>query len=254
MPEIIKTKSGGVTTAYLLFAVLATVTFGLALSDLSFIYFAILILSAFALSAMVSTGSAQKKLAGIGWSDQNISMAIPYGVLGGLFTIFIGAFLLRLTPQTSSMIAPDFSATASIVSGSIIPVSFAVAFNIIGQWLITAPAEEAGYRIVAPFAALSAFGNEFVAFGIATFLWIFTHVPAYVSQNAPQAMYLILVILALVTIFLIKVTGSIMSAIVAHATYNTIVIMMAAPSDGITIIVILAIFMVLLYIWNRGRK
>lgn len=254
MPEIIKTKSGGITTAYLLFAVLATVTFGLALNDLSFLYFAILILLAFALSAMADKGSPQKNLETIGWSDRNISQAIPYGIAGGLLTIFIGSYLLRLTPQASSLIAPDFSATASILTGVIIPSSYAISFNIIGQWLIVAPAEEAGYRIVAPFAALSALGSEFLAFGIATILWIFSHVPAYVSQNAPNSMYAVLLVLATVTILLIKITGTVMSAIVAHGTYNSIILLMSSPSNTTTLFIMMAIFLILIYIWFRSSK
>lgn len=254
MPEIIKTKSGGVTTAYMIFAALATVTFGLALNDISFLYFAVLILLAFVLSAMSDKGSPQKNLASIGWSDRNIGQAIPYGIAGGLLVVFIGSVLLKLTPQSSSIIAPDFSATASIMVGAIIPASYALSFNIIGQWLITAPAEEAGYRIVAPFAAMSAFGSELIAFAIATLLWIFSHVPAYLSQNAPNSMYLVLIVLSIVTISLIKITGTVMSAIVAHGTYNTIVLIMSSPSDSGTLFVMMAIFFTLIYIWFRGRK
>lgn len=254
MPEIIKTKSGGVTTAYMIFAALATVTFGLALGDLSFLYFAVLILLAFVLSAMSDKGSAQKNLSSIGWSDHNISLAIPLGIAGGIITIFIGAFIFRLTPQTSSMIAPDFSATASILTGAVIPAAYALSFNVIGQWLITAPAEEAGYRIVAPFAAMSAFGNEILAFAIASLLWIFTHVPAYVSQNAPNSMYLVLAVFSIVAIALIKITGTVMSAIVAHGTYNTLVLIMSSPLDSTIFIVILSILFILLFIWVRGKK
>ncbi len=254
MPEIIKTKTGGVTTAYLIFAALATVTFGLALNDLSFLYFAVLILLAFGLSATSDKGSPQKNLESIGWSDRNISQAIPFGIAGGILTVFIGAIVFKLTPQTSSLIAPDFSATAFIVIGSVIPASYALSFNIIAQWIIVAPGEEAGYRIVAPFAAMSAFGSELIAFGIASVLWIFTHVPAYVSQNAPNSMYLVLAVFSIIAIALIKLTGTVMSAIVAHGTYNTIVLIMASPPDSTTMFVMLAILFALLFIWFRGKK
>jgi hypothetical protein len=247
-----------VTTGYLIFSGLATILYALSISDNTYLVFGILLLFTFALAASVGgKGNTDSDLEAIGWSDKNMDKVIPLGIAGGFLALIVGSFIISLTARNTASTVPDFSAAASILpmyTASIIPPTIAVSVNIMAQWLIVAPSEEAAYRILAPFAGVAVFKNTIIAYVFAAILWLATHINAYTMQGTPRSMYLVLFVIAMITTGLFWYTGNAISGIIAHGVFNTGVIIMAGNAGKPAMIVVFVILAVLSYGWFVGKN
>src|SRR5659263_46700 len=205
------------TTGFLILSSLSIVILTLMFKDPLYIVFAIPIIMVFALAASVGgKGSSDSDLAAIGLSNKHMNVAVPIGILGGIVAVFLAGIITSFTAQ-SAAIVPDFS-SVTLLSVSIISPSVAMSVNIIAQWLVVAPSEEAGYRILAPYAGQAIFKNLGFAWIFASLLWLATHVPTFIAQGVPNSMYLVLLMISTITIGLLWYTGNIISTIITHAT------------------------------------
>ncbi len=250
-----KTDSGSATTGYLILSGLTVVLFALAFKDPMYLVFGIPLAFIFTLGASSDKsgkGSVDEDLEAVGWSEKGMELAIPLGIIGGMAVLFLGGIMTRYTADTASILVPDFSGIAKLTTATVIPASLALSVNIASQWLCVAPAEEALARVLAPFAFIKIFKNVIIAFILAAFFWMLMHVPTYIAQGANQSMYLVLLLLAFITTSLYVFTKNLMSAIVAHGTFNTGVLLSASNFDSGTIYVILIIIAILIYAWISG--
>jgi len=252
--------STSVTTGYLIFAGLFTIAYALSVSDMTYLVFGILLLFTFALATSVGgQGNTDSDLEAIGWSNKNMGMVIPLGIAGGIAALIIGSLIVQFTTKNSAAIVPDFSASASIIplfSASVIPSSIALAANIVAQWLIVAPSEEAAYRILAPFAGVAVFKNALIAYVVAAMLWLGTHINAYTVQGTPNSMYLVLAVIAIITTGLFWFTGNAVAGIIAHGVFNTGVIIMTGNigNAGYFVLLVIAIILVYGYVNNKDKN
>ena len=249
-----KTDSGSATTGYLILSGLTVVLLTLFFKDPLYLVFAVPLAFVFTLGASVDKGkgSVDDDLEAVGWSDKGMELAIPLGIIGGMAVLFLGSIMTRYTSDTASIFVPDFTNIAALTTASVIPAQWALSANIIAQWMVVAPAEEAMARILAPFAFMKIFKNTIIAFILAAFLWMGMHIPTYLSQNANQSMYLVLFLLAFVTTTLYIWTGNLISAIIAHSVFNTGVLLSANNFDSGTMYIILIVIAILLYAWVSG--
>ncbi len=254
----IREEAGSVTTGFLIFSGLITVLYALSVGDNTYLVFGILLLFTFTLAASVGgQGNTDSDLEAIGWSNKNMGTVVPLGIAGGILALIIGSFIISLSAKNTASTVPDFSAVASVFpmyKASIIPASIATAVNIIAQWTIVAPSEEAAYRILAPFAGMAVFKNQIMAYAAATILWLATHINAYTMQGTPSSMYLVLAMIAVITIGLLWWTGSAISGIIAHAVFNSGVILMAGNAGQAAYFVVLVILAILVYGWLTGME
>ncbi|CAG0948617.1 MAG: CPBP family intramembrane metalloprotease [Candidatus Methanoperedens sp.] len=247
-------QSSTSTTGYLILSSLFIVILTLMFKDPLYIVFGIPIIMVFALAASVGgKGSSDEDLAAIGWSNKHMDTVIPIGILGGIVAVFLAGLITSFTQQ-SAAIVPDFSSSATILSASVITPSIAMSVNIISQWLVVAPSEEAGYRILAPYAANSIFKNLGFAWIFATLLWVATHIPTFIAQGVPNSMYLVLIMIATITIGLLWYTGNIMSTIIVHGVYNTGVLLLSNKVDSLTFYIVAIIIMILFIAYYSSSK
>jgi len=250
-----ESNSGSATTGYLILSGLTVVLFALAFKDPMYIVFAIPLAFIFTLGASVDKsgrGSVDDDLEAVGWSDKNMQLAIPLGIIGGMIALILGSIMTKYTPDTASILVPDFSGVAALTTATVIPSSLALSVNIASQWLVVSTSEESLARVLAPFAFMKIFKNTVVAFILAAFFWIFMHVPTYTAQGANSMMYGVLLLLAAVTTILYLFTKNLMSSIIAHATFNTGVLLSAENFDSGTLYTVLTILAILVYAWLSG--
>jgi len=250
-----ESDSGSATTGYLILSGLTVVLFALAFKEPMYIIFAIPLAFIFTLGASVDKsgkGSVDDDLEAVGWSDKGMNLAIPLGIIGGMAALFIGSIITKFTPETASIMVPDFSGIAALSTATVIPPTLALSANIIAQWLCVAPSEEALARVLAPFAFMKIFKNAILAFILAAFFWMFMHAPTYLAQGANQSMYLVLLLLAFITTGLYIFTKNLMSSIVAHGVFNSGVLLSSSNFDSGTMYVVLIIVSVLVYAWLSG--
>lgn len=245
-------KGSSATTGYLLFSAMSIITFALALQDPMFLVFAIPIILVFVLAAARGRGDVDRDLAGIGWTNRNLEMAVPLGIVGGMAAFVFGGLVVQ-TEGIYASIVPDFSALGKVTTASVIPPAMATSINILSQWFVVAPSEEVGYRVLAPFAGMAVFKNMVVAYIVGTLMWIMTHVPTFTVQKTPMGMYFVLVLLSIIAIALFVFTGNIMSAIIMHGVFNTGVILSTSGADMMAYYVIFSIALVLSAVWIFGR-
>lgn len=228
--------------AYLVICVI--VTFALSITDQTMIGFGILLLLLFVFAASLDKGSSDANLKALNWTNLNFSLALITGVMGGLIALLVGSMILDYDKRTASILVPDFYFAASLAGVTVASVSLATTFNVLAQWFTVAPAEEAMARILGVRAGMSIFRTTSIAYIFGSSLWIIMHIPTYTAQNAQSEMYIVLAFLALVAIGLLYLTKNIFSAIIAHATFNTGVIMLAANGEmfltGSIIVIILS--------------
>lgn len=248
-------ESGSATTGYLILSSLTVVLFSLWFKDAMYIIFAIPLAFIFTLGASADKtgkGSVDSDLEAVGWSDKNMDTAIPLGIIGGMLTLFLGSMIIRFTPETASILVPDFTNIATLTTASVIPAQWALSGNIISQFMVVAPAEEALARVLAVFAFLKIFKNIIIAFVLAAFFWLLLHVPTYLAQGASQNMYVVLLLLALVTTVLYIFTHNLMSAIITHSVFNSGVLLSSNNFDSGTMYIVLIIAAILIYAWISG--
>ncbi len=250
-----RTDSGSATTGYLILSGLTVVLFALWFKDAMYLVFGIPLAFIFTLGASADKtgkGSVDEDLEAVGWSDKGMELAIPFGIIGGMLALFLGSIITRYTPETASMLVPDFTGIAALTTASVVPAQWALSANIISQFMVVAPAEEALARVLAVFAFLKIFKNIIIAFILAAFFWLFLHIPTYLAQGASQNMYVVLLILAFVTTVLYLFTHNLMSSIVAHSTFNSGVLLSSSNFDSGTMYVVLIIAAILIYAWISG--
>ena len=249
-----KTDSGSVTTGYLIISSLTVVLLTLFFKDPTYLVFAIPLVLVFTLAASADKkgGGVDEDLEAVGWSDKGMELAVPLGIIGGMLVLFLGSIMTRYTPETASILVPDFSSIAKISTATVIPPALALSVNIIAQWLSVVPGEEALARVLAPFGFMKIFKNMVIAFILAAFFWLFLHIPTYLAQGASQNMYIVLLLLALITTVLYIITKNLMSSIIAHGTFNTGVLLFASSFDTTTLYVVLIIVAILIYAWVSG--
>ncbi len=249
-----ESDSGSATTGYLILSGLTVVLFALAFKDPMYIIFAIPLAFIFTLGASADKkgGSVDEDLEAVGWSDKNMGLAIPLGIIGGMAALFFGSVIMKFTPETASILVPDFTNIAALTTASVIPAQWALSGNIISQFMVVAPAEEALARVLAPFAFMKIFKNMVIAFILAAFFWMLMHVPTYIAQGASQSMYLVLFLLAVITTVLYIITKNLMSSIVAHSIFNSGVLLSSNNFDSGTMYIVLIIAAILIYAWVSG--
>lgn len=256
----IREETGNFTTGFLIFSGLFTVLYSLSVGDNTYLVFGILLLFTFVLAASIGgKGDTDSDLEAIGWSNKNMGVVVPLGIAGGIVALVVGSLIINLSSKGAvASTVPDFSAMVSVLpmyTASVIPPAVAVSANIIAQWLIVAPSEEAAYRILAPFAAVSMLKNVVIAYFVAAILWMATHVNAYTLQGTPNAMYLVLFVIAIITTGLLWLTGNVISGIIAHGVFNTGVILIGAGNvDTTAYLVVFIILGILMYGWLAGRE
>lgn len=216
------------TTAYLVLSIIFTFAISIYTKDTSILGFGIIILLLFTFSASLDRGSTDSNLKALSWTNENMSNAVFFGILGGLLALFLSNFIIKIASPQASILVPDFSFTASISSPSVVSSSTALLFNAASQIFSVAPGEEAMARILSVRASLSFLRNTVLAYAFGTLLWIGFHIPSYTMQNAPRAAYLVLLMLSIIIILLIIFTKNIFSGIAAHSTFNLGIILIAA--------------------------
>lgn len=250
-----RTDGGSATTGYLILSGLTVVLLTLFYKDPLYLVFAIPLAFIFTLGASsdkTGRGSVDDDLEAVGWSDKGMELAIPLGIIGGMVVLFLGSIMTRYSSETASIFVPDFTNIAALTTASVIPVQWALSANIIAQWMVVAPAEEALARVLAVYAFLKIFKNVIIAFILAAFFWMLLHVPTYISQNANSSSYLVLLLLAVVTTGLYIFTKNLMSSITAHGVFNTGVLLIANRFDTATVYIIAIIMAILVYAWISG--
>ena len=249
-----KTDSGSATTGYLILSSLTVVLLTLFYKDATYLVFAIPLVLVFTLAASADKkgGGVDEDLEAVGWSDKGMELAVPLGIIGGMVVLFLGSIMTRYTPETASILVPDFSSIAALTTATVIPPYLSLSVNILSQWLVVSTSEESLARVLAPFAFMKIFKNTIIAFILAGFFWMLMHIPTYVAQGANQSMYLVLLLLAFITTVLYVWTGNLISSIIAHATFNSGVLLSANNFDTGTMYVVLIIAAMLIYAWLSG--
>lgn len=249
-----KPETTDVSVGYLIFSSLFIMIAALAFQELNYIVFFIPLAVSFALASSRDRGGTNKNLASIGWTDNNTSMSIPYGIFGGLVAVIIGSMVVGVIPGS---IIPDFSTLGKLVTASVIPPTIAVGFNIISQWLIVAPSEETLSKILSPYAGNLIFKSAPVAIIISALLWMGMHYPTFKLQGVSSSMYIVLAILYGITLLLFYITGSVLSAIVAHGTFNSVVLVTSSQSNPFAYYILFGIGLIMAVVWwkskNKGR-
>lgn len=246
-----KTTSSAVT-GYLIFSLIFSVLFALMFEDPMFLVFGVFILMAFILATAIDVGDINKDLASVGWSSTNIKTAVPLGIIGGIVTLVIGSFMVNINMMHP--VVPDFSSLGKFFTkASVISPLMAVSANIISQWLVVAPAEESLSKIIAPYAGIMVFKDKIFAFFLAILLWTAMHIPTFVMQGVGSSMYFVLILFGVISAVLFFMTNSILTPIIAHGVFNTVIIL-SSSGDTYSTLVILVVAAVLLLVWSKSSK
>lgn len=248
----LKTDSN-VTIGYMIFSLVFSILFAFYFSDPMYFAFALFILTAIILATAIDIGDINKDLASIGWSSTNISTAIPLGILGGIAALILGGFIVSINAM--HVLIPDMTAISRFfTTANIISPSLAVSANLFAQVFVVVPGEEALKMVIAPYAGLKIFKNKIIAFFIAIILWELYHVPTFIMQNVDSNMYIVLFILGIITVILFFLTQSILSPLIAHGTYNIIIILSSAVTNIYSTLTIASILIILLTVWLKNSQ
>jgi len=246
------TKSNA-TVAYVIFCVVFVMVFALMFKDAMFLVFGFPIVLLFALGSSFDGGTTEQDLETVGWSSGNMKNAVPIGIVGGLSGLMIGGLITNFVPGQMASLVPDLAGTSSILTASVIPASLSISANIFSQFMVIAPSEEALSRVLIPYASYKAFKNWIIAFVvIAPAIWIGSHIPTFIAQGAPQSMYLVLFVLAMITTAGFLLTKTILTAIISHGVFNSGVIIINGGIDITAYFIVFLIIAVLAYAWFKG--
>lgn len=250
-----KFEESGATVGYLYFSLIIAVGLALALRDWQMFAFAVLLLATLNLGASKDKGSVDKDLEGIGWTGKNTELAIPFGILGGLAAFFLASIVIRMTPENMGAVVPDMTANAKLFTASVvIPPALATGINIFSQVFVVAPSEESLKNVLAPYAANTILKSAILAIPVGLLVWIALHIPTFILNNTPNQMYLVLLIVGAITTAVYFLTQNLLSATIAHFTYNTGVILAGAGLDRFGFMALLLIIIVLYAAWLRSKK
>jgi len=244
-------------TALTLFTGLAIVTFGLFLKDANILFYAVPIIFALIVAMSRGNSSIDEGLRSMGITGTNIREAIPLGILSGVIVFFVGSFMIELSPKTASIFVPTFAIAGLATASAVIPSSVFMASNILMQWSVVAPAEEIGWRFLAPYIAYRIVQSAPIAFIFGIITWVFIHIPTYLLQEAPMTMYVVLVLLGAVSVGLIWITKGIIASWIAHSTFNTLVLTLSGGLDTYTMYLLIAVAIglgILYYTQYSARK
>lgn len=252
--KLIKIQQSSATAGYLITSAVGVMAFTLAFRDYSFLVFAIPIILVFALGASIDKGGVDEDLEAVGWSEKNIKLAVPIGILSGIVSLFIGSLIMQFTPENIGSIIPDMSSwVGKLATASVIPPALAVGANIIGQWWIISPSEESLSKILGSYAGMSVFKNIYIAYVFGIFVWIAMHIPTFIIQGTSIAMYGVLVVLGGTTLIAYFMTRNLISAVVGHGVFNTGVILLSENINIVSYYVILIIAVIIAVVWMRGK-
>ena len=226
---------------------LAVVMFTLAFEDPVYLVFAIPLVLVFTLGAAINGGDVDDDLGAVGWSSQNMELAVPIGIAGGMVALFLGTLIMKFTPENTASIVPDFSAAGFLATASVIPPVAAIGANIIAQFAVVAPSEEALARVLAPYAGWAIFKSWPIAFIFGAIFWVGLHIPTLIAQGSGSGMYLVLLVLAGVTTGVYIITKNLLAAINTHGTFNVGVIVLGVGINAYAFYAIAAIIAVLAY-------
>lgn len=240
-------------TGLFLLTGIAIMVFGLFTDNVNMLFFAIPIIFALIVSVSRGFSDIDNAVASIGVSGYNIRDSITLGLTAGVMVYVIGSMLITFTDDNTMALVPMF-AISNTATASVIPSYIFLGINILIQWLVVAPSEEVGFRFLSPYVINSLVNNLPISMIVGTLLWVFIHIPTYTIQNAPLMMYLVLVIMGIVAIYLIWITGSLISAIILHAVFNTIVVLISGPPTWFTYIVLITISISLLMFYTYGGE
>ncbi|MFA4870928.1 MAG: CPBP family intramembrane glutamic endopeptidase [Pedobacter sp.] len=252
-------QSSSAVSGYLILSGLFSAFFAYLLQDPMYFGFSLFIFAGLALAASNDTGkgTVAQDLTKLGWSSTNIFTVVPLGIAGGIIGLIIGSFIVSNVEM--NILVPDLSTIAQyFTSASVVPAGLATTANIVGTVMVVAPAEEVLKLILAPFALKSIFKNTVVALFLSILFWTAMHIPTFIAQGASTSMYLVLVIFGIIGAVLLFITQNILSAIIAHATFNIGVILSSASGDIFGVLTVIAIISIVMYIWfkspeKRGR-
>ena len=247
----IKIEKSSATVGYLILSTIAVISFALAFQDMNMLVFAVPLLVGFVIAASINKGKPEEDIIAIGYSGVHPEFFIPIGLIGGLIAIFVGSLIMEFSSQSTAALIPDFS---GLKLAAVIPPTVALSVNLMAQWLIIAPSEEILARTVAPFAFMSLTKNVIVAYLAGSALWMLTHYPTFTLQNVPNTMYLVLAVLAAITLIVYFLTKSLFASIISHATFNSGVLILGAQINPLAFYTIGGISAVLAFVWLRGKK
>lgn len=254
--KLLTSKRSSVTTAIMILSLLFVVAYTLFLDDAMFMVFAIPLL-AFIIFAKLNEGNdIDESLESVGWGDRNIWFAIPMGFIGGAFALIVGGLLLKANLAQASILIPNMQITGGLAVASVIPASVATSANIISQWMVIAPSEEAGFRVLAPYALSSIIPTPIFIFGASIVMWAAYHYPTWLMSGTNANMYIIIVVWGIIFASLLLLTGNILSSITAHAVTNSSIILINGNVFG-TIEVLFGILLIAAIgfgIWQMKEK
>lgn len=230
------------TMGYIFACLIIIVGLTLGFRDAFFMVFAIPLSALIGIAALQDKGSINKNAETIGLGTDNIVKSIGLGFLGASLSLIFGTIVMGLNLMQASIFIPDFSAAASIVVGSVIPANLATMAEITSQWTVVAPSEEAGFRIVFPYAIETIIPSIPVMFGLSILVWAMYHYPTWVMSGTNPNMYLVIVVWGILWAGLLLLTNSFMSPVVAHGSTNTAVLLASANMVSFfTMIIVFAI-------------
>lgn len=256
-------KESTAAAGYLILCITITGLFALAYQDAMFIIFAIFLLLIFLIGASIGIGKPEEDLELVGWSGKNMEFVIPFGIAGGMVSFLIGLYITRNIEPSSmytfplQVFVPDLSTTGAaftaITAASVIPPIFSTAANILGQWFVIAPSEEALSKVIVPYAGLSITKNWVLAYIFGSLFWVAYHVPKFVAQDTDGRMYLVLLFIALINVILVIFTRNVLAGVISHAVYNTDVTIYPGLNQT-AFYTILALLAILMFIWFWSKK
>ena len=255
-PKLLVSERSSITTAIMILSLLFVVAYTLFLQDAMFMVFAIPLLAFVTFSALRGGDDIDESLENLGWGDRNIWFAIPIGFIGGAAALLVGGILLNVNLANASFLIPNMKASGGLVVASVIPASIAISADIISQWMVVAPSEEAGFRVLAPYALSSIIPSSIFIFTGSTLMWAAYHYPTWLMSGTNVNMYIIIVAWGMIFAALLLITGNILSSITAHAVTNSSIIIINNNIYGTTevIIGILIIALVGFGIWQYKEK
>lgn len=249
----LKVEETNSLTGMILLTSLALLTFGLFTQDINLLWFALPIIFSLIIAISRRSGDIDEAVKSIGISGTNIQSAIPIGIIAGVIVFIIGSFIVTFTDKNTASMIPTFAiASLSPATSTLIPAGSFLAMNLLIQWLIVAPAEELGFRFLAPYIFYSFSKSIPFAILFGTLLWIVEHVPTFAIQGASQGMYIVLLLLGIMSIALIYYTGGIIASWIAHGVFNSLVLIMTGTLNSITYLVIIGIIISLIIIYSKS--
>ena len=255
-PNLLTSERSSITTGIMILSLLFVVGYTLFLDDSMYLVFAIPLLAFITFSALRGGDDIDESLENLGWGDRNIWFALPMGFVGGAVALLIGGIILNVNLVNASLLIPNMKTAGGLAVASVIPVSIAITADIISQWMVVAPSEEAGFRVLAPYALSSIIPNPIFIFTGSTLMWAAYHYPTWVMSGTNTNMYIIIVVWGMIFAALLLITGNVLSSITAHAVTNSSIIIINNDILG-TVQVILGIFMIAIIgfgIWQYKEK